>query len=303
MKNNQINPPRNSPRRTKKQDTLIQTRVPTTNAKALRLTAQASGSTLAGYVRKMIIDATTGPESIQIPEDIYTTDVNFAFSDERDDEIREIKVGEKKTFIARMPFTFRLDAIEFEGDYIIQQLFVGNRSVFPVFPTPEIPTTDYPGRRLDISQKICAGMNISIDVSATENCLFKARLIGKRSEKSSNVIEKRPKLKPAFMKKASVVAINVGNESIPPGAIREFRARTVVAFQCDRIVVDDHESFTLQAVEICREPQIDGQKKLDHSTPLQLNYAHPGEEIRIFIQNVSKKETLFKARLHGLAIG
>lgn len=298
MKNNQPRPTRATPRRNARKDTLIQTRVPTANAKALRLTAQAAGTTLAGYVRKMIMDTTsvTSIIDMEIPkEEPYIVDVDFAFSDNRDDEDRSIEPGDYKTFTARIPYTFRLDAIVFEDEYIIRGLYIGNKNAFPVILPMEIPTTDYPEKRLNLSHKICGGMSIVIDISADKKCSFKARLIGKRPT---------PRTRPSIekTKKATAAAINVGGELVAPGEIKEFRARCYSTFQCDRIVVDNHEAFVLNTVEVCRIQQIEKPKQLDHSTPLQLAYVHPGEEIRLFVQNTSKSEMMFKARLHGLAV-
>ena len=102
--------------------------------------------------------------------------------------------------------------------------------------------------------------------------------------------------------RTAIAVINIGGDIVLPGEIKDFRARSYSPFRCERIVTDNHSAFTLLRAEVGRDPQTDGPRALDHSTPLALIPTYPAEEIRLFIQNTSDTATLFNARLHGSAL-
>ena len=294
---------RGSSRRPSRKDTLIQTRVPTANAKVLRDSAKIFGTTMAGYLRKMIIDATAPSAVADAPTEHFSrpVDVDFLFEEGSDGEHRALKAGQVQSLSAVVPFSFQLDAIVFEGEYIIHSLFVGNDNTIPFSQAPNtlmLPTTDYPGGRLDLSRRLGHGILIAIQVSADQDCQFRARLLGRRAAPrqlaKTDARDRTP---------STLAIINIGGNAdkdvVPSGAIRDFRARYYAPFQCERIVTDNHAAFTLLGAEVGRDPQIDAPLPLDHSTPLALLPAYPAEEIRLFVQNTSDAPALFSARLHG----
>lgn len=294
MKNNQSD----TTRRISRKDTLVQTRVPTSNAKALRLTAKAAGTTVAGCLRKLVMDATTTFVVPEVPEEnlCRSVDIDFLFEESSDGEHRTIKPDAVQTFTAVAPFTFHLDAIVFEGNYVIRPFYIGSMNIFGM---ATFPATDYPGGKVALSTWIQQGIMLSIDVSATKECQFKARLLGRRAAPRQLSEDSLHELSP--FTQAVMTVVNIDGNIVLPGETKDFRATRHPPFQCDRIVVDNHDTFVLVRVEVGRDPQIDKPKKLDHSTPLPLILAHVGEEIRVFVQNTSDTATLFNARLHGLS--
>lgn len=305
---------REKARRPSRKDILVQTRVPIANAKILRQNVKISGTTMAGYLRKMIVDLTAPSAVAEVPDENFSrpVDVDFLFEESNDGEHRTVKAGEVRTLSAVIPFSFQLDAIVFEGEYMIHAFFIGNRNTFPVnrapnslaFPVNQapnslaVPTTDYPDGRLDLSHRLQHGSSLTIDISTEKECQFRARLLGRRA------IPRQPPKSGSRDQPASVLAvINIGGNAdkdvVPPGAIRDFRARYYAPFQCERIVTDHHAAFILFGAEVGRDPQLNAPLALDHSTPLALLPAYPAEEIRLFVQNISDAPALFSARLHG----
>lgn len=303
MKTNPPKQTRKNSRRPSRKDTLIQTRVPTANAKVLRENAKISGTTMAGYLRKMVVDATAPSAIAEMPTEHFSrpVDVDFLFEESSDGEHRTLKTGEVRTLSAVVPFSFQLDAIVFEGEYMIHAFFVGNHNTFPVSQAPNslaVPTTDYPDGRLELSHRLQHGSLIEISISTEKECQFRARLLGRRAAPRQS-----PRSSSRDQPAGVLAVINIGGNAdkdvVPPGAIRDFRARYYAPFQCERVVTDRHAAFTLLGAEVGRDPQLDAPLALDHSTPLALLPAYPVEEIRLFVQNVSDAPALFSARLHG----